>query len=803
VSLFRLALVTACAASLPAVAADTFAKIQVDPAQVELTGPNARQSLLLTGTTTDGRLVDLTREAKVTVTDAKLLQVEGNVLRSLADGNTTVRVEASGQTLTVPVKTAGTATPRSFHFENDIEPLFGRFGCNSSGCHGKAEGQNGFKLSVFGFDPSADYSALVKEARGRRVFPAGPERSLFLTKASGQVPHGGGIRFPLGSDAYELVRGWIAAGAPFGTTDAPRVESIRVDPAERVLGMHAGQQLRVTAKYTDGREVDVTHTARFQSNNDAVAAVAADGFVRSSDVPGEAAVMASFANEVGVFRVLVPRAGTINYPKLPVNNFIDPLVDAKLQKLHILPSGPVADAEFLRRVYLDVIGTLPTADEVRKFLADTSADKGSKLVDSLLQRDEYADYWALKWADVLRVDRQALGPQAAYSYYKWIRESVAANKPFDQFAREIVTAEGPLDEVPAASFYKVVTKPGETASTLSQVFLGVRIACAECHHHPFDRWGQNDYYGMAAFFTPMSVRKLGTAEAVIAQGEATATHLRTGEVVKAKPLAASPAGGKGDRREELASWITAADNPFFARNLANRLWAHFLGRGLIEPVDDFRSTNPPTNPELLDALAKKFVESRYDVKAMVRLICNSRVYQTSSSPNETNDRDDQNYSRALFKRPDAEVLMDMVMQTTGVPEKFDGVPIGTRAIQLWDSKIRHYFLKQFGRPVRASACECERTAEPNIAQVLHLLNSEFVDTRLRHDDGHVARWVRTVADDDKLLDEMYLTFLARPASPDESKFAKEYLKTKAKSRREGFEDIAWALLNTKEFMFNH
>jgi hypothetical protein len=802
VSLSRLVVGLFCA-SAPLAAADPLTNIQVDPPTVRLSGPDSRYSLLVTGTRADGHLVDLTADARLVPADARLVRAEGSTVRGLRDGATTVRVVARGRSLTVPVQVTGSTVPRHYHFENDIEPLFGRFGCNTSGCHGKAEGQNGFKLSVFGFDPPADYAALVKEARGRRVFPAAADRSLFLLKASGQVPHGGGTRMPVGSDAYDTVRGWIAAGAPVGRADEPTVERIRVEPAERVLDMNAGQQLRVIARYTDGREVDVTHTARFQSNNDGVAAVSADGRVRTTDVPGEAAVMAAFMNEVAVARVLVPRAGTADDPRLPANNFIDPLVDAKLKKLNIAASGPADHAEYLRRVYLDVIGTLPTPDEVRTFLADPAPDKRAKLVDSLLERPEYADYWALKWADVLRVDRQALGAPGAYAYYRWIRQAVAENKPFDRFARELVTAEGPLSEVPAAGFYKVVTKPGEAANTLSQAFLGVRVACAECHHHPFDRWGQADYYGMAAFFTPVGVRKLGTLEAVTAQGEATAKHLRTGETVSATPLGGKPvASTKGDQREALAAWMTAPDNPFFARNVVNRLWAHFLGRGLVEPVDDVRSTNPPTNPELLDALAKDFVQSGYDLKAVVRRICASRVYQTSSTPNGTNARDEQNYSRMVFRRPDAEVLMDMVTQATGVPEKFDGAPLGTRAIQLWDSKVRHYFLKQFGRPVRASACECERNSEPNIAQVLHLLNSDFVQDRLRHDAGTVACLCRAHQDDGRIVEELWLTFLSRPAKADEVKVVLEFVKN-AKSRREGFEDVAWALLNTKEFQFNH
>jgi hypothetical protein len=792
-----------CALVARGVAADPVVGVQVDPPTLPLVGPDARYSLLVTGTRADGRVVDLTADAKLLPADERIARTTGNVVRAVRDGTTTVRVEVAGRSLAVPVTVTETANPRRFHFENDIEPLFGRFGCNSSGCHGKAEGQNGFKLSVFGFDPAGDYAALVQEARGRRVFSVAPGRSLLLLKASGQVPHGGGIRMPAGSDAYETIRAWVAAGAPVGRKDHPAVERIRVEPAERVLDMHAGQQLRVIATYTDGREVDVTQTARFQTNNEGVASITADGLVRTADVPGEAAVMASFLNEVAVSRVLVPRAEAVALPKLPSNNFIDPLVDAKLKKLHIVPSGPADDAEYLRRVYLDVIGTLPTPEEARTFLADPAVDKRAKVVDSLLERPEFADAWALKWADVLRVDRQALGAPAAYAYYRWIRQAVAENRPCDRFARELVTAEGPLAEVPAAGFYKVVPKPGDAANTLSQVFLGVRVACAECHHHPFDRWSQTDYSGMAAFFAPVGVRKLGTAEVVSAQGEATAKHLRTGATIPATPLGGKPLGSTtGDQREALAAWMTAPDNPFFARNLVNRLWAHFLGRGLVEPVDDVRSTNPPTNPELLDALAKRFVESKYDVKAMVRLICASRVYQTSSTPNETNARDDQNYSRMVFKRPAAEVFMDMVTQATGVPEKFDGAPLGTRAIQLWDSKVRHYFLKQFGRPMRASACECERNAEPNIAQVLHLLNSDFVHDRLRHDNAIAARLCRTQPDDRRIVEELWLTFLSRPVTSDELRRVQDHMKT-AKTRREGFEDVAWALLNTKEFLFNH
>ncbi len=698
----------------------------------------------------------------------------------------------------------GAEPARAYHFENDIEPLFGRFGCNASGCHGKAEGQNGFKLSVFGFDPAADYAALVKENRGRRVFPEAPERSLILTKAAGHVPHGGGIRIPVNSEAYALLRGWIAAGVPVGDPAAPRVKAVRVEPAERVLAAHGSQPLRVVATYTDGRERDVTALARFQTNNEAVAVVSAEGDVAALDVPGEAAVMASFSNESAVFRVMIPQAGTFEKVAAPAVNVIDEKVADKLAKLNIQRSGLCSDATFHRRAFLDVIGTLPAVAETRAFLDDTSPDKRGKLIDRLLTRPEYADLWALRLADVLRVDRQILGHQRAYDYYRWIHGHVAKNTPFDQFARELVTAEGPLDETPPANFYKVATKPGEAAGTLSQVFLGIRIACAECHHHPFDRWGQDDYYGMAAFFTPVSVKKLGPLEALASKGDAVATHLRTGKPVTAQALgAAFPAETKGDRRAELAAWMTAAKNPFFARNVVNRLWAQFMGRGLVEPVDDMRATNPPSNPELLDALATAFIDSKYDVKRMVKLICESRTYQTATASVPGNAKDEQNYSRMLLKRPDAEVLLDMISQAAGVPEKFEGMPAGTKAVQLWDSKARHGFLKQFGRPARVSACECERASEPSIAQVLNLLNGETLNDKLRHEQGRVAALSRETPDDAAVVEELYLTIFSRPPTAAEQATVKAHLAKAAGRRQQALEDVAWALFNTKEFMFIH
>jgi hypothetical protein len=710
--------------------------------------------------------------------------------------------------LPVAVRAAepSTALRPPSHFENDILPILGRHGCNSSGCHGKAEGQGGFKLSVFASDPEADYAALTREGRGRRTFPANPEESLLLRKGTGRAPHGGGTKLLPASEDYRTVRDWIAAGMPFGSPDAPHLVALRVEPGERVMGPHAEQALKVYARYSDGSERDVTAHARFQSNADAVATVSAAGIVVTHEVPGEAAVMAAYLGEVGIFRLLVPRPGPMAAgEKLPQYNFIDRLVDAKLAKLNVAPSGLCDDSEFLRRITLDLTGTLPTPEAARKFLADSSAGKRARLVEELLERPEFADLWAMRWADLLRVDRQALGHQRAHLYYDWIRNSIASNVPFDRFARELVTAEGPLNELGPANFYRVIAKPGEMAGTVSQVFLGVRIACAECHHHPFDRWKQTDYYGMAAFFTPIGVRGGRDGESVSSSGEPVIRHPRTNNPVMAHALgtlmpASNPAG---DRRLVLAEWMTSPDNPFFARNLSNRVWGWMLGRGLVEPVDDVRATNPPSNPELLDALAKFTIENRYDVRKLIVLIASSRIYQTSAVPNATNEKDERNFSRAYFKRPEAEVLLDMTCQALGVPEKFPGSPGISRAVQLWDSKARSEFLRLFGRPNRVTACECERTREPSVAQVLNLLNSPDIQARLTHAGGTVSRLAREHKDDGKLVEELYLTFFSRLPTAAEKDVGVKHLRKHADDRRAAVEDLAWALLNSVEFLFNH
>ena len=781
-------------------------RLVVSPAEVRLSGPDAALQLLVDVRADDSRLVDVTSHCEFRSSSLGVVSVsESGLLRARGDGKAVVEVTRGSDRATVPVVVSDSTAPRHLSFSGDVVPILSKFGCNGSGCHGKAEGQNGFKLSVFGFDPPGDYQAITMQARGRRVFPAAPKRSLLLRKITGEMPHGGGVRIDRARPEYNTLRDWIASGMSLGSDNDPQVVSLVLEPGQRQMKMETRQQLRATALLSDGRKIDVTELAQYQSNNDALATVDERGQVSAGTAPGQVAVMASYMGQVAVFQAVVPRSETIeNYPRVAENNFIDHLVYDRLRQLNIVPSGECSDSEFLRRAYLDIIGTLPTADEARRFLTDREPNRRQLLVDELLKRDEFADYWALQWADLLRVDRQVLGHKAAHAYYRWIRQSLADGKPLDQFAREIIAAEGPLAESPQGYIYKVLAKPNEAASGLSQVFLGVRIECAQCHHHPFDRWSQTDYYGMTSFFAQVKRKQSTWGEVLLAEGENTSKHPRTGETVFAHALgtqqpAENPAG---DRRRALAEWLASADNPWFARSLVNRVWARMLGRGLVEPVDDFRDTNPPSNPELLDALAADFINSGFDLRHLIRTIAASRVYQHAAAPNETNGGDQQNYSRALWKRLDAEVLLDAVCQTTGVAEKFEGVIGSGRAIELWDSQVDHDFLKLFGRPLRKSNCECERVAEPSVAQVLHLLNSERVDAKLSHATGTVARLVGSIDDDGRLVEELYLTFRSRFPTAAERQTAEEYLKRAQGGRRRAAEDLVWTLLNSLEFMFN-
>lgn len=758
-------------------------------------------------------LADLTREGKYSSANPEIAQVNANgLITPSSDGATTVKITARGLEASVAVTVEGARQPRRFHFPNQIVPILSKLGCNGGGCHGKAEGQNGFKLSVFGFDARADYDAIVKEDRGRRVVLGAPDHSLILRKPLQLLPHGGGKRLREGSPEHDALLEWVRAGTPFGKADDPVVERIEVVPAERVLPLQGEQQLQVTAVLSDGSRRDVTALAKYSSNIPPITGVNEQGLVQAHDIPGEAAITIAYLDQVAVTRVILPQK-IERFVRPPEKNFIDGLVWNKLEQLGIPPSAPASDEEYLRRVFLDTLGTLPTPEEARRFLADQRPDKRARLVDELLERPEYVDFWSLKWADILRVDRQALKAKGAYAFYQWLRESIRKNKPYDEFVREILTAQGPSAHEGPASFYLALGTPELLSSTVSQLFLGVRIECAKCHHHPFDRWGQDDFYGMVGFF--QRVERKGEGEGVdIAVGPpAEVKNPRTGAVVPPHPLgegqqaAASTSvrtPGTSDPRVCLAEWMTSPANRWFARALANRLWAHFLGRGLIEPVDDLRETNPPSNGPLLSALARYAAEAKFDLKQLIRAITGSQVYQLSSAPNGQNDKDDQNFSHAFLRPLSAEVLLDSVCQVTGRPEEFPLLPAGTRAIQLWDNRLPHYFLQVFGRPLRATVCECERINEPSVAQVLHLMNAPEIQSKISHHRGRVRRLVGAKKLSGEVAEELYLTCYARLPREKERQVAVAYLDQAATAERtQAAEDLLWALMNTTEFLFNH
>ena len=691
-------------------------------------------------------------------------------------------------------------------FSHDIAPLLSRFGCNGSACHGNAEGQNGFRLSVFGNDPVADYEALVVQGRGRRVMPAAPDESLMLRKSAGTVPHAGGRRMTEGSREYGMLRDWIAGGAVYLDSSKPELKSVRIDPPDSVHRFGEHRSLGVRAMYSDGVERDVTWLAVFHSNDASIAEVDDTGRMSTGHSVGQAALMARFSGQIAVHRVTVPRPGErVEFGDGDGATEIDRMVNANLRRMNLKPSEPADDAVFLRRVFLDLAGRLPSLEEAKAFLDDGRADKRAVLVDGLLERPEWADVWALKWSDLLRVDRRTLGHRAAYAYYGWIHRSMKENVPLDRFARGLLEAEGPLQENPAGYFFRVAKKSGEVAATTSQALMGIRITCAECHQHPFDRWTQSDYHGMRAYFEQVQYKKVGDEEALVVEGNPKVLHPRTKEALRAHPLgeAMPESDPEGDRRRALSGWLTAPENPWFARNLANRIWAHFLGRGLVEPVDDVRATNPPTNPELLDRLAAMLVADGFNPKPLMRRIVLSQTYGRSATPNETNGRDERNFSRALFRRLPSEVLMDAICDVTGVPEKYAGVPYGMRAVQLWDSEQQSYFLKLFGRPQRTTPCECERSVSASVSQALHFMNSPNLQSKLAHARGNVTRWVAEGVDDGRLAESLYLACYSRRPSASEVAEVSGYLRAAKGTRQQAAEDLAWSLMNTLEFVFNH
>jgi hypothetical protein len=785
--------------------ADELLRLRAVPDTVRLTVPETSEQLIVWAGIGDGPEFDATGQVEFSSTPEGVVWITpSGLVTPVNDGRAVIAIRQGVNSVSVPVEVTGITAPTPVSFRQDVVPILSKAGCNSGGCHGKAEGQNGFKLSVFGFDTRGDHQALTMEAHGRRISRSHPEGSLLLLKGSGKIPHGGGRKLEPGSRWYRLLQRWVSEGATYDSDAGEVLSSIEVEPRQITLAPRSSQQLRVVAVRPDGSRHGVTAECDFQSNQDAIASVDVTGRIAVTDVPGEAAILVRYQGHVAVCRVTRPQAER-QFVRPAERNFIDTLVWNKLDLLGI-PVSPLADdATFLRRVFLDMIGTLPTAEEARAFLSDTAPDKRQRLVTSLFQRPEYADYWSLRWADLLQVDKDLVTPQGAQAMTRWIRSQVARNVPYDQFVRSILTAEGATLAESPAGFFVVQKDPEKLARSVSQLFLGVRIECAQCHHHPFERWDQKDYVAFAGFFTGVDRRAgPGGGQKIVEQAGTNLPHPRSQEIAPAAGLGAPAAdfSKTPHRRTVLAQWVTAPENPYFARSLVNRLWAHYMGRGLVEPIDDLRVTNPASNEPLLDALAQHLIDRKYDVQALTRTLLDSHVYQLASRVEGTNAADLQNHSHASWKALPAEVLLDAISQSTDIPEEFNGWPAGYRAIQVWDNRLPSDFLEVFGRPVRQSVCACERGSDPTIAQALHLMNSTRTDAKIRSRDGRAARLAASTMTDSQIIDELYLTTLTRFPSDDERK---RVLQAFADSphRREAVEDILWTLLNTKEFVFNH
>ncbi len=778
----------------------------ISPQEVVLRRPEATQQVVIHRKDTADRMVDITREVPITIDPPHIAVIdERGLISPRANGEGTVIVHFQERTQSIPLTVSQLDHPSPISFRNEVIPILTKAGCNSGGCHGKAEGQNGFKLSIFGFDARADFEAMVMEGRGRRISVAQPARSLLVRKASARTPHGGGRKIEPGSYREHRLLRWISEGAQFDSIeDSPaRIVGIEVHPPQQILHRGETQQIRVTTIDAHGNRRCVTNETEYKSNAAAIADVDSRGLIQASQIPGEAAILVRHLGHVATCRITLPRTG-VSFPRPAQNNFIDALVWDKLERLGIEPSGPSDDATFLRRVYLDTIGTLPTVQQTREFLSDPAADKRSTLIDHLLNRDEYADYWTMKWLDILRADQLKISPQGAVAVQRWLRRGFTENHTFDRFATDLLTVQGNTSAHGPGSFYKILNKPDEAARSISQLLLGVRIECAQCHHHPSERWSQADYVGLAGFFTGLKLKSLPNGEqAVVSFGGKDLPHPRSGEAVPTHALGAGPADFSqvADRRRVLADWMTSDDNPLFAQTIANRLWAHYFGRGLIHPIDDIRATNPATNAPLMQALTDHMRELKFDMKAYTRTLLNSRAYQLSSATLPSNKDDQQNFSHFIQKSLPAEVLLDAICQSTGVSEDFNGWPEGYRAIQVWDNRMPSYFFRIFGRPVRASVCECERSGEPSISQALHLLNAPEIFEKISHRRGRARKLAASAKSPGEIIDELYLCTLARLPIQEETELM---LQAFAEAdRRSATEDILWALLNSKEFVFNH
>lgn len=796
----------------------TVKKINVFPPAVQLDSARDFQTIIVQAIREDSVTEDVTASAKMVFQDPEcvvLERIDGDDATSIRlspkqDGNTVLVVTYEGHQVELPVSVRSAKEKPPLSFRLDVMPVFARAGCNMGSCHGAARGKDGFRLSLFGFDPTGDYHRLTREMPGRRINLANPEGSLLVQKAVGAVPHTGGKRFEKDSELADRLVRWIAAGAkddPNAGKDAPKLQAVDLYPPTSLLeGEQATQQLVAVARFSDGTDRDVTDLVWYGSNNDSSVTITPSGNAASGQ-RGESFVMARYDTiTVGVPVVVIPKNLNFEYPKSEGNTWVDDLVDAKLKSLRIAPSNVCDDETFLRRVTIDLVGLLPTEEERNEFLADKSQDKRSEYVERLLSRKEFVDLWVMKWAEILQIRsiNNIVDKKGALLYHQWLDRRIASNQPLNKMVRDLITASGGTFENPPTNYYQAERNTLKLTENVAQAFLGMRIQCAQCHNHPFDRWTMDDYYGFAAFFAQIGRKRADDPRETIVynSGGGGMKHPVTGQTVAPKYLGGAEAEVTNrDRREAVAEWLVSPENPFFAKRIANLVWTHFFGRGIVHEPDDFRVSNPPVNGPLLNALASHLVKSEWDFRELVREIVNSKTYQRECDTNETNLLDNSNFSHSAVRRIRAEVLLDILAQVTETKNKFPGLPEGARAVQVADGRTSTYFLTTFGRATREEVCSCAVSMDPSLSQALHLLNGDVGNQRIQQ-GGVIDRWIKEGRHDTEIIDELFVRCYGR--SPKE----RERVETLAtvqngSERKQALEDVFWALLNSPEFIFNH
>ncbi len=791
---------------------DPLKKIQLDvyPETISLNSGADFQSFVAVFRRDDGVTLDVTDRVRWSIRNEALAKIDGHVLRPIADGKTVLSGRFEGALIEASVTVENAATNPPVSFAKDVMPVLTRSGCNTGSCHGAARGKDGFRMSLFGFDPQGDYQRITREIGVRRINLAVPSESLFVKKATGAVPHTGGKLFDVDSDYYATLLRWLEAGAVNDPAESPppAVTSVALYPPQAVLeGDAATQRMVAVATYADGTTRDLSRLAAFSTNNAPVASIQQDGMVTAGD-RGEAFVMARFDTHTVGSQILTLPADLQYTPPAPQpGNYVDEFVDKKLQQLRLVPSGPCTDNEFIRRLTIDITGLLPTEEEVTRFVADPAPDKREALVDQLLQRKEFSEIWALKFAQLLMIkSSNVVSKKSALLYASWLTDQFARNVPINEMVHDLLTSTGGTFGQPATNFYEIERDTLKTSENVAQVFMGIRTQCTQCHNHPFDRWTMNDYYGFAAFFAQVGRKQAEDyrEKIVFNQFGGETKHPVTGQVVAPKFLGGDTPDTKGkDRREVLADWLVSPENPFFAPSIANRVWAHYMGVGIIDPVDDVRVSNPATNPELLERLGEKLIEYNYDFRKLVRDICVSRAYSRSTQANESNAHDTRNYAHAVIRRIPAESLLDCLCQVTQSPEKFSGLPLGSRAVQIADGAVSNYFLTTFGRSPRTTVCDAEATTSPSLSQALHLLNGESVHNKIVRSKA-IQKWLgEEKLSHDQVLDRIYLRSLSRMPDDAEREATHEMLAAEGANAQQVLEDVFWAVLNGREFVFNH